>query len=344
MVQGKNRRQRHNQVITMKKSFLGVMALVVLLLTSCAGWDHYDTVPEKTERVLFVRPAAQFNRNAGGYYQREILQTGKRLHADGPVIGFDLNLSRQQFRLSMDVNMADKMNQTFNPVFNCNIKQGAGLDLVLNFLPYEAMTRHDSGGALTAHADNDLEVYEVPLQKVFDLYIAPYADMAARDILGDYTSQQVDIDHFGDEILKKTIETLEKVRIPRTVIDSAGVPHFDPTQTICILEVVSVNSVTVADYSMPEALKEIITKIQNKQNDYKALAEQRERLNVTRSERMLVVEQEIKKNRILNEMLARNPLLLKYRRQQELKEWVDGKIANTKVYLVPEWLKEMRFQ
>lgn len=321
---------------------LYLFAFITIGLTSCGpNWDHYDMVPEQTKSVVFERPGAWFHRNAGGSVSSSLLETGKRNHGDGIVIRYDVDMSIQEIPLKIDINMRDNINQDLAYAINFNVigDDVSARDLVLNYLPIDAL-RWQNGNDFYLHTSNEIGKVNVPLDEIYKRHILPFFDMVARDRTDEDSSIELDITQKAEVVKTSLINTLEKIKIPKTNLDENGQVYLSDTEVISILDVISINSVIITNYDRPEELIEVIRDIEEANRDLKNYNLKMERIDIERRTKMKEAQEIAKRNLNIKQTISRNPNLLPYRKMKQLEEILDNKdekrFSNMKLILKPK--------
>lgn len=309
------------------------MGLVFAALLTGCGFDNYETVPEKTERVLVKRPYAFFNRTAGVEILGPLIP-GKRNHSNGPVVAYDVDMSLQTSKHQMQVKVADNIMQPFQIGVTWQIKPGQSVPLVLNFHRPDLYEDGDVNVELSRM--NNVQNWNINLNLIYTINLQPFIEMAARDVIDEFTSENVEINLLAVKIKQRIEQVLINIKFPATVLDESGQSVFDPSQLISILDVVDISAVTILGYQQPDLIRDQITAIEQLKNEAKKLEEQKEQKKIDKAQKIYEAQKLAEINNNTKKLLKSRPNLLPYKKYASLKEIIEkGESSGTELILLP---------
>jgi hypothetical protein len=250
-----------------------VLFLIACMVSAGCAIDQFETVPEKTARVLLVRPYDFWNREAGVNIVGP-LKTGKHNHGAGPCVGYDIDISIQRRKMTaMEIKVADHINLKVFPEISWRMIPSAVDLAVVHYLPSDAIfIKKDDNPpeAFVPSTLNQTEIVNVPIEVIFDRNVRPYAEEVIRDFIDQFPSKEIKPEAMK-MILPKLITRLQGIKIPKIKITESGEAIFPDVQvengrmkydglTICILDVIDIQGVTVR-YQNPDSIQNKIDEI-----------------------------------------------------------------------------------
>jgi hypothetical protein len=196
------------------KNLILFCCLAAVFLSSC---DNYEIVPEKTERIAFKRPYEFINREDGVNISERPLLPGKRNHDAGPCIAYDFDMSIHTVSYSTTVWMADNIEQPFTVTFSFAMLPGKSLDAALNFMPTDSLKDSD-GNILVPNGSNSVQVTKVPIQVIYARNMYPLLTLAARDVIDENRSENVNIKDLSAKIVNKSEPNTERSKVSASCV------------------------------------------------------------------------------------------------------------------------------
>lgn len=317
----------------------------MLFFLSGCGMDNYENVPEKTERVCLGRPYAIYNRDAGVEVSQVPLETGQRNHGNGPCAAYDFSMAIQSAPLHLEVKTADNINMPFDLDVGFRVREGKSIDLALNYMP---PILEKDGNLKELSRLNFVEIIQVPINKIFEQNIFPFADEASRDVIDSYRSKDIRIGELSQTIKIKLIERLAKHKIPKVVFKDGqfiypeikfvkGKPTWDGP-SICITDCIEIVRVSIKNYKNPNFINTEINKIEAEKTEVQKLQSELKQWKTKKKIKMTEADHARKTAVNIKEMLKRYPHMMKLQKLKNL-ENVESNAQpgdSTEIYFVPE--------
>jgi hypothetical protein len=320
---------------------LPLLAAVGLTTTGC-GWDNFDTVPDQTTRVALERPYDFWHRKEGG--RVVVLTTGKRNHGNGPALVYDFDTTIKSAKLQLEVMMQERINQPFVVRVSWQLLPDRVLDAALNFMPDLTQNKINTG--------NSIQEWSVDVGVIFNTNALPFVDMAARDVIDDQSSHDIDPAALGVAIKQRITDILQGnadlglpgVLKPRIVLGPDERPLAKDGQMIGILDVLEIKSVTVT-YTNPDVIDTQINKIAQLKGQRQERVERLRQMETRAGMAAKDAEHTKTISDNIRDALSANPYMFRKKLLAILKRGVDaGDLSNTKVLFYPASGLDRQFQ